>query len=315
MHSRRYFLVVAVMVATMAGCRRGYDQSTPQAVLQTAKKMVEKGDADRLPELLYADTPQMRQLLDDLGIVLGSLQDLANAVQKAYPEEIDELKKQAEESAKQGDASGFLMRIAGQASQQAGAGKSGGRRPLRLNVGAGGPGVAGQSDPEAMRGMFDNAMKELFADPYGWIAANETRLTAQQIADDRAAILWDGKPVLGIGLTMQKDVDDRWYVVLPLNAPGVGQFMPKTPESWEIMGSLMTVFDNMLQDLTTDVRRGRAARLDDLARMAGEKAFLPAVMVFFAYSKSIEVERKAAREAAKPPSPTPSSTAPPVPPH
>jgi hypothetical protein len=295
----RPVLAVFVVMAVSAGCRRGYDQSTPQAVLQTAKQMVEKGDADRLTELLYADTPQMRRLLQDLGLVLGSLQDLGKAVQKAYPEEIGELKKQAEESARQGDASGFLMRIAGQASQQVSAGK-GGRRSLRLSAGPGGTAasIGEQNDPEAMRGMFDNAMKELFADPYGWIAANEARLTTQQVADDRAVILWDQKPVLGIGLTMQRGEDDRWYVVLPLNAPGVGQFMPKTPESWEIMGSLMEVFDNMLRDLTQDVKSGRAARLDDLARIAGEKAFLPAVMVFFAYSKSIEAERKAARAPA-----------------
>jgi hypothetical protein len=55
--------------------------------------------------------------------------------------------------------------------------------------------------------------------------------------------------------------------------------------------------------LTKDVTSGRAAHLDDLARLAGEKAFLPAVMVVFAYGKSVEVERKAAREAAQGPAP------------
>jgi len=297
-----------VAAALLSGCRRGYDQSTPQAVLLTAKQMVEKGDADRLTELFYADSKEMRQLLEDLGVVMGALQDLGKAVQKAYPDEIEELKRQAEASAKQGDASGFLMRIAGQASQQMNAGR-GGRRELKLGVGANGAGanLTGGNEADDPRKMFDNAMKELFADPYGWIAANEKRLTAQTVADDRAVILWDGKPVLGIGLTMQKDRDDRWYVVLPTNAPGIGNFMPKTKESWEVMGSLMAVFDNMLRDLTTDVRSGRAARLDDLARMAGEKAFIPAVMVFFAYGKSIESERKAAKEATRPavqPAPT-----------
>ncbi len=146
--------------------------------------------------------------------------------------------------------------------------------------------------------MFNNAMKELFADPYGWIAANETRLTAQQVTDDRAAVLWDNKPLFGIGLNMQKAEDDKWYIVLPLNAPGIGNFMPKTEESWEIAGSLLAVMDNMLRDLETDVKKGRAKRLDDLAKLAGEKAFIPAVMVFFAYSKSVEVEKKAAKAAA-----------------
>ncbi|MBX3375829.1 MAG: hypothetical protein KF678_02350 [Phycisphaeraceae bacterium] len=314
---RNWLATVLLMgLVLVPGCRRGYDQSTPEAVLQSAKQMVEKGDADLLPRLIYADSARMRQLLDELGVVLGSLQELGKAVQKAYPEEIESLRIEAENSAKQGDASGFIARLAGQASQQMSAGRQqlpfgpanrAGRNSAagstRAAGGAGGSGAAGAggADPDAMRKMFDNAMKELFADPYGWIAANEGRLTAQQLADDRAAILWDGKPVLGIGLTMQKADDDKWYIVLPLNAPGIGQIMPKSDESWEIMGSLMAVMDNMLRDLTSDVKRGKARKLDELATLAGEKAFIPAVMVFFAYSKAIEAERKAAREVAKPP--------------
>lgn len=278
-------LLGVVMVVT--GCRRGYDQSSPEAVLQTAKLMVEKGDADRLPDLIYADTKKMRELLDELGFVLGSLQDLGSAVQKAYPEEIEKLKKEAEASAKNGEASSFISRMMGQAGQQMG------------GLGRRNRGGANQppADPDAARKMFDNAMKELFADPYGWIAANETRLTVQTVADDRAALLWDGKPALGIGLAMQKGDDDKWYVVLPTTAPGLSQIMPKSEETWEIMGSLMDVFDNMLKDLARDVKTGKARRLDDLARLAGEKAFVPAVIVVFAYGKAIDAEKKAAKGA------------------
>ncbi len=93
--------------------------------MQTAKKMVEKGDADRLPDLIYADSKHMRELLDQLGIVMGSLQDLGRAVQRAYPDEIEKLKREAEESAKKGDASGFIARLAGQAGQQMAAGGGG----------------------------------------------------------------------------------------------------------------------------------------------------------------------------------------------
>ena len=290
MQNRPGMWVVAAMVGLtllVGGCRRGYDQSTPQAVLQTAKQMVQKGDASRLTELVYADSPKMRQFLDEIGIVMGSLQDLGKAVQKAYPEEIAKLKAEAEESAKKGEASSFISRMAGQATQQMG---GLGKRP---------PKGAAPADPDAMRKTFDNAMKEVFADPYGWIASNETRLTAQTVADDQAVILWDGKPALGIGLTMKKGDDDKWYIVLPTNAPGVAQIMPKTDESWEIMGSLMDVFDNMLHDLTKDVESGKARKLDSLATMAGEKAFVPAVMVFFAYSQAIQADKKAAKEAAK----------------
>jgi hypothetical protein len=65
------------------------------------------------------------------------------------------------------------------------------------------------------------------------------------------------------------------------------------------MGNLMAVFDNMIRDLTKDVRAGRAKRLDDLGHMAGEKAFVPAVLVFFAYGKAMEAEKKEAKAAAQ----------------
>lgn len=284
--SRMWVLVAIVGALALGGCRRGYDQSSPQAVLKTAKEMVEKGDASRLTELIYADNQKMRQLLDEVGVVMGSLQELGRAVQKAYPEEIAKLRAEAEESAKKGEASSFIARMAGQATQQMGG--------IGRRNGKGGTPM----DPDAARKTFDNAMKELFADPYGWIASNETRLTAVTVADDRAVLLWDGKPALGIGLTMQKGDDDKWYVVLPTNAPGIASVMPKTEESWEIMGSLMDVFDNMLLDLTKDVKKGKAKKLDNLATMAGEKAFVPAVMVFFAYTKAMEAEKKAAKAAA-----------------
>jgi hypothetical protein len=272
-------------IFALAGCRRGYDQSSPQAVLQAAKLMVAKGDADRLPDLIYADSKKMRQLLDELGVVLGSLQDLGRAVQKAYPDEIEKLKKEAEASAKNGEATSFISRMMGQASQQMGGGPFG-----RRNKNGQPP-----ADPDAAQKMFNNAMKELFADPYGWIAANETRLTVQSVADDRAALLWDGKPALGIGLAMQRGDDDKWYLVLPTSAPGFAQVMPRSEETWEIMGSLMDVFDNMLKDLAKDVKTGKARRLDDVAKLAGEKAFLPAVLVFVAYGKAMEAEKKAAK--------------------
>lgn len=291
MRTRLGIGVLVAFIAVLGGCRRGYDQSSPDAVLQTAKKMVQNGDASRLPELIYADNKKMRQLLEEVGVVMGSLQELGKAVQKAYPEEIAKLKAEAEESAKKGEAPSFISRMAGQATQQMG---GVGRLGRRAGNTTGEP-----VDPDAMRKTFDNAMKEVFADPYGWIASNETRLTAQTVADDRAVLLWDGKPVLGIGLTMQKSDDDKWYIVLPTSAPGISSFMPKSEESWEIMGNLMDVFDNMLHDLTKDVKSGKARKLENLATMAGEKAFFPAVMVFFAYSQAIEADKKAARQAAK----------------
>ena len=287
--------IALAAAALFGGCSKEYSQDTPDAVVATAKKMIENGDAKRLTELVYADSKDMRRLLNQMGRTMGSLQDLASAVQKAYPKEIEKLKADAEEAAKKGEASSFIQKMVGQATAQAGGGRRrGGQRGGNGTTPAAPPAAA--SNPDEMRATFDNALKELFADPYGWIAKSEGRLTVQTIADDRAAIMWDKKPVFGVGLMMRLD-KGKWYVELPTYAPGFNQIMPKTPEGWEILGGLFVVFQKAFDDLASDVKHGKCRALDELAGNAGEKMFLPAVMVVFAYGQFMEAEKKATKEA------------------
>lgn len=265
-------VMAAGAIAMAAGACTHYSQDTPEAVLASARQMVKEGHADHLTDLIYADSKQMRTLLDQLGGLLGDLQDLALAVQKAYPKDVQKLESDAAEAAKNGNASGFLQKMVGQMGQA---------RSKRMPPADNG---------DEMRQTFDNAAKELFADPYGWLERSEEKLTVRTVSDDTAAIMWDGKPAFGVGLLMKQE-KGRWYVLLPTSMPGVSQAMPKTEDGWEILGDMVQVFDSTLTELTDDVKKGRCPRLDDLANKAGEKAFLPAVMVFFAYEKYMEAER------------------------
>jgi hypothetical protein len=144
-------------------------------------------------------------------------------------------------------------------------------------------------------------MKEVFADPYGWLERSEGKLTVTRDGqpDDMAALLWDGKPVFGVGLSLKQE-DGVWYIALPTNIPGLGRIAPKSADSWEIMGEIMEIFDNTLKDLRDDVHKGRITRLEDLAAKAGEKAFVPAALGLLAYEKVKEAERKEAKAAAAP---------------
>jgi hypothetical protein len=292
-------LGISAVVVTIAGLaflafagtrlllREGYPQDTPEAVLTSARRMVENGHASRLPDLIYAESKPMRDLLNELGAVLGSLQALAREVQRHYPEEIDALRKEADAAAKNGQATSFLQKMVGQVAP-------GGRRNQR------GRGPQLDLDASQQRRTFDNAMKEVFADPYGWLARSEGRLTVQTLTSDTAALMWDGKPVFGVGLLLKED-RGKWYLMLPTNLPGMGRILPKSDETWQIMGNLLDVLDNMVKDLTQDVRRGKIKRLDDLAHSAGEKAFIPAAIVLFAYGKAMDEERKAQRAAGQAP--------------
>jgi hypothetical protein len=278
---------LGAILALGAGCSR-YAQDTPEAVLADAKEMIRSGHAERLPDLIYADSKEMRELLTKLGEVLGTLQDLGTDVQKRFPAEIAELRQQAEEAARRGESSNFIQRFAGQAI-------GGNRRTRRL--------PADPQQAEQMRSGLDMLMKQVFADPYGWLADAEGKLTVSRtnMPEDMAAILWDGKPIMGVGITLKQE-GGLWYVMLPTSIPGIGTLAPKSAESWEIMGALLEVFDNMLSDLRDDVRAGRIARLEDLASKAGEKAFIPAALCILAYEKVRQAERKQQRAAAVGPS-------------
>ncbi len=267
-------VLVIAWVGVGVGCdrKRSYSQTTPDDVLVSARRMLENEDVERLHELLHADSPEMRAFLYRVGVMLGNLYELGNVVQEEFPEEIEELKAEAQAAAERGESTSILSML----------------RPGRRR----GPPSGDQEE------AFGMALRGVFADPFGWLEASEDRLATEYIADDMAAITWDGKPVPPFGMVM-REVEGKWYVVLPTNLPFIARAMPKTFEEWSIWASLVKVIDNMLVDLAKDVRGGKANNLDNLGRLAGRKAFMPAMMVFVAYGRAMEYREEEAKQAAE----------------
>jgi len=269
--------VCVAMFATRDDSEKAYNQATPEATIATARLMVEQGKAARLDRLIYADNEEMRKLLHRSGAMLGNLQKLGDAIQVAFPDEVGKLKAQLDEAAKQGKATSLFGQIAQQVMPQKGK-----RRNFDEQPGG------------EMRDAFDNAIKDLFADPYGFLKQSQTRVTTEFLTDDSVSLRWDGKPILPpIGLQMKKSGDDKWYFALPTGFPGAQAVMPRTPDEYGIWGSLVEVVDKMIVDLTADITQKKVTTLDQTAKKAGEKAFIPAAMVVFAYTKALEERKKA----------------------
>lgn len=276
--NRKLVMVVAAMALGLTACRREkYSQESPDAVLKTARLMIENGDAEELHRLIWAETPEMRTVYKKLGTVLGSLQDLSVDVARVYPEDVEKLRKQAEEAAARGETSALLQRLAPSPM----AGRSQARRPR-----------PSQREQEE---MFSRLSKQVFADPYGFIMRNEARLTTVYMTDDVAAIQFDGKPLLGLTMTEQKG---RWYIVLPTNLPVIADVMPRNRNEYSIWASLLTAIDNTIIDVRADVNSGKAQSLDELGRLTGEKIVVPAGLCMLAYAKAVE-ERRKEREASR----------------
>ena len=282
--------LTALFGIVLPACDRSpaYSQATPNDVIRSAAQMIKDNRADLLPNLLYAENDEMRRLYRAMGTFLKHTQELAQSLQAKFPEEVNKLKKQAEEAAKKGQATTLFGQIA-QAQSRAKCG----------------PPDKSQQD------AFNAALKRIFVDPYGSLDDGVDHLSTTPINDDVVAIMVDGKPMLApLGLTMRRvKTDDRevWAVVPPLNIPGVANFVPKSKEEFQIWGSLIKTFDNVVVDLTKDVKSGAMKSLDDVSKKAGEKAFIPAAMTVFAYTQAMEARKKA---GPKPASQTTKQTSP-----
>lgn len=281
----RLVMTVVCLGACLLGCERSpYSQASPDETIQTARLMVERGEASRLPDLIWAANEDERRLFTHLGRMLGSLQKLGVAIQAKFPQEVGELKARAEEAANKGQSTSLLSQM----TQSMG--------PQRGNRRRQGP------PSDAQRSAFDDTLSSLFADPYGFLERSSERLSTVYITDNTAAVMWDKKPVLPpLGLAMKQETNGDWYIVIPTALPGISSAWPRSKEEYQVWGSLITTLDKTIIDLTADVELGRLTTLDEVSKRAGEKAFIPAAMVFYAFGQLRDAQKKEAAQSVTAP--------------
>lgn len=227
------------------------DQSSPQAVLQTANRLIETGQARRLPDLVYADSDQVRGLYNRLGGLMGAVQEAGFAAAEAFPSDIERLRARAAQAVEEGRAQPLLGRLLNSA---------GGR---------------GRGGPLAGRGESDDPMADfvggLLADPYGWYHRHSERLGIVPMTERSVLVAWDGKPVLQpFGLVIQEDYDGKWYLMLPTSLPPVRQFIEADSQQLEMIGLIILCAENAFRDLAADMRAGKIDNLDHAANKLGE---------------------------------------------
>lgn len=266
-------------VAFLAGCEQDYSQESPEALVDSARQMVLDGNARRLSELVWTEGDGERLVIDRLGRTMGALQRLGEAVAEEFPEEVEKIRVRADEAAESGEITSIIGRAL---TAQGG-------------VARGAPGA--MRDERRMRQGLDSVVRELMADPYGWLERHGDKLQPMRITDDIVALSWQGKPVVGLSLVEQ---DGEWYLKLPLDQPALRRFLPQNDEEFEIWGELVGSVHNVLLDLAIEVENGQHKSLESVASTAGEYALPTAFMVMIAYGKALEereAERRAEREA------------------
>lgn len=278
MPSPRFILPLLMLVLIgLTSCSRprpSYSQSTPDDVLKTAVAMIKNGDTQRLTDLLYADSPEMRSVLNQLGKLLASMQRLSVSSAKRFPAEFQKLQDDALKAAEDPKNKSLVGQIF---------------------VGMNGFDPAASKSKQPSADDLRNAFSAVLADPYGWIEKNAPRLTTVKTADDAASVMFDGEPAIPVvGLPMRLE-NGKWYIALPLNMPPMNQVMPRTRPQWSILGSTIKCVDNAVRDLATDVDKGNVRDLKNLTDKFQDKVLFPIGIAFVSYMKELDVRGRADR--------------------
>ncbi|UYV13936.1 MAG: hypothetical protein NCW75_06510 [Phycisphaera sp.] len=260
-------IVLLPALALLTGCEQDYSQESPEALVDSARQMVVDGNARRLSELVWTESDGEALVIDRLGRTFGALQRLGTAVSEAFPEEVNKIREQADEAAENGQINSLIGRAL---TAQGG-------------IARGAPSAI--RDEARMRQGLDSVVRELMADPYGWLERHGEKLEPMRITDDIVALSWQGKPVVGLSLV---EHDGLWYVKLPLDMPALKRFLPQNDEEFEIWGELVASVHNVLLDLAIEVENGEHKNLESVASTAGEYALPTAFMVMIAYGKALE---------------------------
>lgn len=260
-------IALVPVLALLTGCKEDYSQESPEALVDSARQMVVDGNARRLSELVWTESDGEALVIDRVGRTFGALQRLGTAVSEAFPEEVDKIREQADEAAESGEINSLIGRAL---TAQGG-------------IARGAPSAI--RDEARMRQGLDSVVRELMADPYGWIERHGEKLEPLHITDDIVALSWQGKPVVGLSLV---EHDGLWYVKLPLDMPMLKRFLPQNDDEFEIWGELVASVHNVLLDLAIEVENGEHRNLESVAATAGEYALPTAFMVMIAYGKALE---------------------------
>lgn len=268
--------VLLIACASMVGCGerpKTYSQETPDDVLKSAVLMVKNRETEKLGTLIWSEGPEMKVMLSRLGVLLGNMQKLSVAATEKFPAEFAAMRAEADKAAASGKPNSLLSGL-----MNAGRGKS----------------VQGP-DPAQARDLVN----QLFADPYGWLERNSTRLTTIKPTDDAAFILLDGQPaipVIGLGMKLE---NGKWYVQLPSNVPPITSFWPRSKAQWSILTSTVKVLNNAVEEMTEDVKTGRVTTLKTLGDRAGDKLIFPGGIAFVAYGKELDVRNRVDRQMSR----------------
>lgn len=237
---------LAVALLALAGCGSdAIDTSTPQKALDAISVMIEQGHPEGLPQMLEIPARDVT---------------FADGVTEASA--IGDVKDKA------GDMLAQLWRVSGKIKARFG-------KELEKEGNAG-------LEIAAREGFdYRSLARQVLGDPLGFLVANRARLTAEDMGDGTAAVLFDGEPALG-GMVSLVETDEGWRVQVPVDVLRSNKYWPDTRHEWSVVASMMLGIENSLTDFETEFDEGKIRSLREagerVGRLVGESVVVQSVI-------------------------------------
>jgi len=212
-----------------------YDLSTPERSLDAARKMVEEGRADLLPRLVEIKARDI-----------------------TFADGVTEASAIGDVKGKLGDMLGRLWRVStklnrrfeGEVAKEVAlaAEKARGKAPAGFDIG------------ERLTGFM--------IDPFAFLADGRGRLSAEDLSDGTAALLWDDEPLFGGALSMV-ETGEGWKVTFPAELVQGSEFWPQTRQEWAVVAAMMLAVENGLKDFERELDGGSFRSLRQASERVG----------------------------------------------
>lgn len=248
--------MLAALLTTAAGCRKTYDQSSAEAVLESAQAMIKDGEVRQLPKLIHASNDREREMLDKCGYLLDRIYRLSERIKDEFPEELAELKEKARAKAEE---------------------------------------VAEGQDQRRDQGeRWQRMVGQWFADPFGMLKNQMARVEVVEIDDIQAAVTVDGMPAFGVGLVIRKGEGDdpNWYFQLPSSIPMVNQQMPQTEAEWKIIGAMLKSVANSVSWVEESIDAGEVTSIEKVGQESFEMVAPTLFLQWSLYERAVKMRPK-----------------------
>jgi hypothetical protein len=138
-----------------------------------------------------------------------------------------------------------------------------------------------QAERVSDRFGFGPAVERVVTDPFRALDESRSKLTAEDLGDGTAALLYEGEP-FGGGFVALVETDDGWRVTVPVELVQSNEYWPQTRHEWAVLASLLLSVENSLTIFEGELDAGKFRNLDQaserVGRLLGESVIVQSVI-------------------------------------